>query len=371
MRILKIGSIRQFQEWYKNCSVYHILKLLRGRKQDMLRKTALVLFLTLVSLSAFAFDQADFNNCLGNYAEAISQAAYLASEKADSAEKQAFEGAADRADKAERSIRDIISNIESTEDFAAAQSTLATFAAENDLNAHTVARVEKLLQQRAGFVSGSTAIAPEISLSVSGRAATNPEVLMNRRQRRLVMIDIPVVEAVISFSDTDKNRRLDNLKNIFSRHNCRILSDNSDDSNGLTHTFYFSGRKFVVDAILGHFGGDLVQNDMKAVVRITTGGFWSGKKSVDFKIAPNSGNSVMGELSWYKSVVEKDPTRYLAENHYKELATLGTIENVAGEKKLQLKNALAEIWVMSKNGSQRNAVYFSKVDLGDVYVDAR
>lgn len=337
----------------------------------MLRKTAMVLFLTLVSLSAFAFDQADFNNCLGNYAETISQAAYLASEKADSAEKQAFEGAADRADKAEKRIRDIISNIETPQDFEAAQNTLATFAAGSDLNAHTVAVVEKLLQQRAGFVSGSAAIAPEITLSNNGRAAADPELLMNRRQRRLVMIDIPVVEAVISFTDTDKNRRLDNLKNIFQRHNCRILSENSDNSNELTHTFYFSGRKFVVDAILGHFGGDLIQNDMKAVVRITTGGFWAGKKSVDFKIAPTADNGVMGELSWYKSVVEKDPTRYLAENNYRELATLGSLETIAGEKKLQLKNALAEIWVMSKNGSQRTAVYFSKLDLGDIYVDAR
>ena len=114
-----------------------------------------------------------------------------------------------------------------------------------------------------------------------------------------------------------------------------------------------------------------MQNDMKAIVRITSGGFWSGKKSVDFKISPNADNGVMGELSWYKSVVEKDPTRYLAENNYKELATLGTIETIAGENKLQLKNATAEIWVMSKNGSQRNAVYFSKIELGDVYVDAR
>jgi hypothetical protein len=337
----------------------------------MLRKSALVLLLTLVSLTAFAFDKADFNDCLKNYAEAISQAAYLAGEKTDSAEKQAFEGAADRADKAERAIRDIVSKMESAADFAAAQETLAVFATESDLNAHTVATVEKLLKQRAVFVTSNSARSPEIMLSTSGRAAADPQLLMNRRQRRLVMIDIPVVEAVISFTDTKNNRRLDNLKNIFQRHNCRILSDNTDDSDGINHTFYFSGRKFVVDAILGHFGGDLVQNDMKAVVRLTTGGFWSGKKSVNFTIAPTNDNGVMGELSWYKSVIEKDPTRYLAENHYQKLATLGSLEDVAGEKKLQLKNALAEIWVMSKNGSTRNAVYFSKIELGDVYVNAR
>ncbi len=337
----------------------------------MLRKTALVLFFTLFSLSAFAFNKADFNNCLSNYAETISQAAYLISERADSNERQAFEGAADRADKAEKAIREIISDIETPQDFSAAESALATFAAKSDLNAHAVARVERLLQQRAAFVTGSTAIAPEITLSTSGHAAADPKLLMNSRQRRMVMIDIPVVEAVISFTDTSKSRRLDNIKNIFQRHNCRILSDHTDDSNDLNHTFYFSGRKFVVDAILGHFGGDLVHSDMKAVVRITTGGFWAGKKSVDFKIAPASGKSVMGELSWYKSVIENDPTRYLAENHYRELASLGSLETVAGAKKLQLKNALAEIWVMSKNGNQRNAVYFSKIDLGDVYVDGR
>lgn len=58
-----------------------------------------------------------------------------------------------------------------------------------------------------------------------------------------------------------------------------------------------------------------------------------------------------------KSVVEKDPARYLAENNYSGLSTLGSIETVAGEKKVLLKNAVAEMWVMSKNGSLRNAFY--------------
>lgn len=338
----------------------------------MLRKTALILFFTLASISVYALDSADFNSALNDYAEGISQTAYSVSEKANSAEREAFSGAADRADRAEKRIRDIVSAINTQDEFAAAEKCLADFAAAGDLNAHTVALVEKLVQQRAAFLNNTAQAAATVSMTNNGRAAAAPEQLLNKRQRRLIMIETPVAEAVISLEDTSKNRRLDNLKAIFQRHGCRVISQNTSESgDNPVHGFYFSGKKYVIDALLGHFGGDVVQSDLKAIVRITTGGFWSGKQSVDFQIAPKAGSSVMGDLSWYKSVIEKDPTRYLAENNYSELATLGTIENVAGEKKIQLKNAIAEIWVMSKNGSARTAIYTSKTELGDIFVNAR
>lgn len=338
----------------------------------MLRKTALILFFTLASISAYALDSANFTTALGELAEGISQTAYSISEKASSAEREAFTGAADRADRAEKRIRDIVSAINNTEDFAIAEKCLNDFAAGSALNAHTVALVGKMLQQRAAFVNNSAPAASAVQMIDSGRAAATPEQLLSQRQRRMIMIETPVAEAVISLEDTKKNRRLDNLKAIFQRHKCRIISQNTDESgDNSVHGFYCSGKKYVIDALLGHFGGDVVQGDLKAVVRISTGGFWSGKKSVDFQIAPKAGSSVMGELSWYKSVIEKDPTKYLVENNYSELATLGSLENVAGEKKLQLKNAIAEIWVMSKNGSTRNAIYTSKTELGDIFVSAR
>ncbi|MDD3149103.1 MAG: hypothetical protein PHD82_17575 [Candidatus Riflebacteria bacterium] len=338
----------------------------------MLRKTALIVLFTLASLTLHAFDGAAFTGALNELSEGISQTAYTLSERADSAEREAYSAAADRADRAEKHIRDILGTINSNEDFAAAQQTLADYAAAGTLNSHTVSVVEKMLQQRASFISSSSPTASAVSLSTSGSAAAAPQQLLNSRQRRMVMIDVPVVEAVLSLEDTKQNRRLDNLKEIFKRHNCRILSDASNESgDNPLHVFYFSGKKYVVDALLGHFGGDVVMGDLKAVVRITTGGFWSGKKSLDFSISPKAGSSVMGELSWYKSVVERDPAKFLAENNYSELATLGSTENVAGEKKILLKNATAEIWVMSKNGTVRNAIYKSSSDLGDIYVNAR
>ncbi|NCB38448.1 MAG: hypothetical protein EOM80_06725 [Erysipelotrichia bacterium] len=337
----------------------------------MLRKAVLVAFLGLVSVSAFAFDRAEFKRSLKELAAGISQTAYSVSERPGSAERGAFEGAADRADRAEKSIREIVGSISNADEFSAAEKCLSDFAAGSELNAHTVAVVEKLLKQRAAFVTSDTSAASVVNVRSSGRVAA-PGQLLSRSQRRLIMIETPMAEAVISLEDTKKNRRLDNLKEIFKRHGCRIISENTDESGKeAAYGFYFSGKKYVVDALLGHFGGDIVQADLKAVVKLTTGGFWSGKKTVEFNIAPDSDNGVMGELSWYKSVIEKDPTKYLAENNYSKLATLGSIETIAGEKKLQLKNAIAEIWVMSKNGSVTNAVYTSKVELGDIFVDAR
>lgn len=338
----------------------------------MLRKTVLIVLFTLASLTLHAFDGANFTSALNELSEGISQTAYSMSERSGSAEREAFSAAADRADLADRCIRDILSTVNTAEDFAAAEEVLADYATASDLNAHTVAAVEKMLQQRATFINSNTPAASAVSIRSSGRAATEPQKLLNTRQKRMVMIDVPVVEAVLSLEDTKQNRRRDNLKEIFKRHSCRIISDNSNDSgDNPLHVFYFSGKKYVVDALLGHFGGDVVQSDLKAIVRITTGGFWAGKKSLDFSIVPKAGSSIMGDLSWYKSVVEKDPTRFLSENNYSELTTLGSIETVAGEKKVLLKNATAEIWVMSKNGSIRNAIYNSSSDLGDIYVNAR
>ncbi len=337
----------------------------------MLRKATLILVLILASTTAFAFDSADFTNCLGDFAEGISQSAYAASERAESNERAAFEAAAERADKAEKRIRDIVSAINTETDFNTAQTALEAFAKGGELNSHTVAVVEKMLKQRAAFVNNVSVTAGSVSVNAVGRAAAQPEMLLSSRQRRMVMLEIPVVEAAISLEDTKQNRRLDNLKAIFKRHNIRVVSQSTQDGDKQTHGFLFSGKKYIVDALLGHFGGDLVQADLKAVVRVTSGGFWSGKKSVNFTITPNRSNSVMGELSWYKSVIEKDPIRYLAENNYDQLSTLGKTTSVAGETKLQLKNTVVEIWVMSKNGSSKNAVYSSKIDLGDVFADAR
>ncbi len=124
--------------------------------------------------------------------------------------------------------------------------------------------------------------------------------------------------------------------------------------------------------MLGHFGGDLVNSDLKAVVKITTGGFWSGKKTVEFKVAPRRSGSVMGDLSWYKSAIEKNPFKYFANNgEMNKLAQLGSYENIAGEQKLQLKNAVVEIWVTGSKGSLRNAIYKNSIDFGDVYVDVQ
>ncbi len=338
----------------------------------MLRKTVLILFFSLASITLHAFDNSSFNEALHELSENISQAAYSLSERADSGEQEAFTAAAERADTSEKRIRDLISSLESPADFSVAEKTLADFAAAGNLNSHTVAVVEKMLKQRVAFINATMNADSNISVTASGRSAIAPQQLLNSRQRRMIIIEVPVVEAVISLEDTKENRRIDNLKAIFKRHNCKVISDNSTEKDkSLIHGIYFSGRKHVVDALLGHFGGDVVQADLKAIVKITCGGFWSGKKSLEFMIAPKTGNSVMGELSWFKSVVEKDPARYLSENGFNEIKTLGSVENIAGEQKVLLKNTVAEIWVTSKNGSARNAFYSSRSELGDIYINAQ
>lgn len=340
----------------------------------MMRKITLILVFSILAVSAFAFDRADFNSSLKDLSEAIAQTAYTLSEKADSSEREAYEAAVERAEKSERRIREILNLLESTEDIAAAKEELAKFAKSGKANAHAAAFVEKLLKDRANFLNASNfAGDASANFTTELKMAAAPEMVMNLRQRRLVMIETPIAEAIISLEDTKSNRRLDNLKAIFSRHECRILSENQEDGGDMNvNNFYFSGKKYVLDALLGHFGGDIVQDDLKAVVKITSGGFWSGKKSVTINVAANANNGVMGNLSWFKSTIEKDPFKYFANSgDIDKLAQIGSYENIAGEKKLHLKNAIMEIWVTGKNGTVRNAIYKNSIEFGDVYVNGR
>jgi hypothetical protein len=201
--------------------------------------------------------------------------------------------------------------------------------------------------------------------------ATTPQILMNQRRQRLIMIETPIVEAIISLSDTKENRRRDNLRSIFKRHECRILAENQEEGNDKKiNNFYFSGKKYLVDALLDHFGGDLVNGNLKAMVKITCGGFWSGKSSIEITLGQTRNNSVMGELGFFKSTVEKDPFKYLAANGYlNRLEKIGSYKDVAGVRKLHFNNAVVEIWVTPQNGTKRNAVYKSETDFGDIYLD--
>ncbi|OQB49820.1 MAG: hypothetical protein BWY02_01133 [bacterium ADurb.Bin157] len=331
-------------------------------------------FFCLFSFPLFAFDSDEFEKSLRDFSDQISQTAYAISEKSDSAENQALEGALDRTEKAQKDLSAVMNKISNKKDFEAAESILRQFAEKSKLNSHAGAIAQKLLRQRANFISIDEgkeiySVQPSDKLNL----ATAPSELLKKRQKRLITIETPIAEAVICLEDTDKLRRVDNLTKIFDTHGCKILSKhtNKKDKNDL-YCFYFSGKKYVIDVLLGHYEGCVVNSNLKAFVKITTGGFWSGKKDHTFEIAPaNRNSSIMGELSWYKSVVIQNPAKYLTENHYTELSKLGSPETVAGKKKLLLKNAVAEIFVSAKKHSISEAIYFSKTDLGDLYIDAQ
>jgi hypothetical protein len=340
----------------------------------MLRKIAFLLVFTLISTSGFALNKADLNSCLKDLANGISRTAYSMSEKANSAERKALEAATESTEKSEKELRKIISNIETPDDFAKAESVINAFGKKGKVNAHTAALANKLLKERAKFVT--TSGGKKITVKRSAHRATRgaPEKLLSRRQKRLITVDTPVAEAILSFEDTKEDRRVKNLESILQRHECKIISKHEDKSgDDPQHNYYFSGKKYVVDAILGHFGGSIVKADLEARLKITAGGFWSGKKSKEFLVTPKRtrSSSVMGELSWYKSVIEADPIKYLASKHYQEISTLGKTESVAGEKKLHLKNVIVEIWVSSKSGLKKNAVYYNELEIGDIYTEAQ
>ncbi len=345
----------------------------------MARKLTILFLISLIMASpSFALEKGSLKSAMDDLSQGISQTAYTLQEKENSAERDVYDSAADKADRAEKEVRAMVSGIETAADLQAALDEVKEFGTGDALHSHTSAIVVKMLKERAAFLkleepkAGADLEAAEgaVRATVSERVA-KPEDLLNLNQQKLIMVQTPVAEAVISVSDNKENRRITALEAMLDRHEIRILSSRKDESGDQpVMNYYVSGKKFVLEALMRNFNGTEVSGNLKAVMKITTGGFW-GKDSVEVTVTPKAGEPEKGTLSWYQAVLEKDPFNWLAQNDYSKLQVVGKPETVGGEQKLRLKNAKLEIWVIAANGTLKDAIYFNSTEFGDVYVAAK
>lgn len=341
----------------------------------MLKKLLSVFIYLLVAGSCFAadFNAASYNKALKNYADAISQTAYSTKEIAENADSSSYEIALSRAEEAEKELNKIIAKFKGEEEISEAYDLTQAFSKKSDLNAYTAERVCKMLQTKANYlVTEGKTVNQNISRNVA-QAPANSDSLLKKRHKRLIMIETPVAEAIISFTDTNKNRRVENVEKMLKRHGCNILASyRNETKKDDNYCYYFTGKKYVLDTLLGHFDGSIVNADLKAAVKITTGGFWGKKKNYTFTVGPKRANkNIMGELSWYKSVIEHDPIAYFSEKNYDELVAIGSTEKVAGKDKILFKNAKVEMWLFANDKTEADSIYHTKLELGDVYIDAK
>ena len=336
----------------------------------MLKKISALAICLCVSSSAYALDSKAFNKALSDYTDAVSQTVYTGAEteKSEAYINRAF----DNAERASLNFAKLVSKIETESDLMEACVLLKAYQEKSELNEKTSAMASKVLRERANFLNaqGLAVAVPERTSRVAKSAVASKK-MMKKHQKRLIMIETPDAEATIHLSDKSKNRRVENLEKIFKNHSIKVISSYRNEKED-KYCYYFSGKKYVVDVLLNHFDGSVVNSDLKAFVKITTGGFWGGKKNHTFAVGPKrSDKSTMGELSWYKSVVQHDPIAYFMENDYDELVTLASKEKVAGVDKLLFKNAKVEIWVSAGDTTEANAIYHENLELGDIYVDAK
>ncbi len=335
-------------------------------------------FLALLCGQLFAFDANALKGTLEDLSRGVSQTAYTLQERESTSEREAYDTAVALTEKSERELAKMISGIEKAEEIDSALETLKTFAAGDPLKAHSGAVALKMLKDRAVFlnISGSKFDFELMNASTEVgktdlKMAEKAGDLLSRNQKRLIVIQLPVIEAVLSLDDNKENRRIDSINGIFRRHGIRVISSKVDETGEKPQTnFYVSGKKFVLEALMRNFKGSTVSSDLKAVMVLTTGGFW-GKSSIEVSVSPKSNAPETGSLAWYQAVLEKDPFKYMAENDYSKLTQLGKVEDVGGEKKLRLKNARLDLLVIPANGTRRDAIYGNSVEFGDVYVAAR
>ncbi|HEY9069195.1 MAG TPA: hypothetical protein VIV61_03005 [Candidatus Ozemobacteraceae bacterium] len=341
------------------------------------RLSAIMAIALFVAAPVSAFDRDAMKTALDELSQGIAQSAYTMNET-DAASREAFNTVAAQTERREQALRSMIGGIESADDLRTALEAARDFSSgKGALEAQTTGVALQMLKERAAFLNVADfttdaelqRAATEVASAEIDRAAASGQ-LLSSRQRGLVVIQMPIVEAVISVDDNKENRRIDHLKEIFSRHECKVMASHVDESGDKPMTnFYVSGRKYVIEALMRNYKGVTVANDLKAILVLTTGGFW-GKKSIEVVVEPKRDAAEKGSLAWYQAVLEKDPYTWMAENDYGKLSTMGKVETVGGEQKLLLKNAKMDMWVVPAGGTRRDAIYVNSSEYGDLYVAA-
>ncbi len=334
-----------------------------------------LLLVPVFAMPAFCFDAGSWNAQLEELGQGVSQTAYTLSERAGTAERAVYDAAIEKTEKAQGNLGKMIGQIESAEDLLAALEATRTYGSGDAAKAYTSGVAVKMLKERAAFLKVELPADQSVDSALTQiTLETTPQVndvrtLLTNSQRALIMVQTPVAEAVISFEDGKEQRRLNAFKAMIDRHECRVISSAVDKSGEQPrYNFYLSGKKFVLEAMIRHYGGQEVNSNLKAVLVLTGGGFW-GQKTVEVTVNPTSQEK--GTLAWYQAVLEKDPYKYVAETQYETIAQLGKVETLAGENKLRIKNAKMELWVMPANGTRRDVIYYNSAEYGDIYVSAR
>jgi len=355
--------------------------LRKPSREEAMKRLLSVAILLACSVSAplVALDRDALRSRLDNLTSGVSRAAFTLEAREGTAERDGYDQAALEAEKADRDLSALVAGVESPEAFSAALEELASYAQGDAAKAYAAGVALNKLKERAAFLNVSLDGAAGLEQTLgeltragaAGETVTDSRQLLSRGAKRLITIETPIAEAVISLDDNKENRRIEALQRMMARHEVRVLSSAVDTTGEKPQTnFYVSGKKFVLEAMMRGFKGSEVAGNLRAVMVLTSGGFW-GTKTIEVKVAPKAGSPETGTLGWYQAVLEKDPWKYMAETDYANLSQLGKIEDVGGERKLRLKNAKLSLWVIGPNGTTRDAIYVNSVEYGDVYVAAR
>ena len=172
------------------------------------RLSAVVAMAFLAAAPVFAFDNDAMKTALDELSQGIAQSAYTMSET-DTASREAYNTVAAQTERREQTLRRMIGEIESAADLQAALETARNFATgKSALEAQTSGVALQMLKERAAFLKvADVQTAPDMQRAAADVASTEvtraaASTLLSSRQRGLVVIQMPIVEAVISARGT-------------------------------------------------------------------------------------------------------------------------------------------------------------------------
>ena len=118
----------------------------------------------------------------------------------------------------------------------------------------------------------------------------------------LVVHQMPIVKPFSRLTTTKPRNEL--IKEIFDRHECKVMASYVDEAATSRSRTTSSPAQVCHRGPDAQLKGAAVANDLKAIIVLTTGGFW-GKQSVEVTV---SRPATPRRVRWpYQTVIEKTP----------------------------------------------------------------
>ncbi|MBW7875725.1 MAG: hypothetical protein H3C47_07045 [Candidatus Cloacimonetes bacterium] len=258
----------------------------------------------------------------------------------------------------------IVSTIETAEDLNSAMQIADQFAMGSTAEQYVASLVREQLKRRALFLGLVGQGVDRNSVRQVVDSLKPVELSEFLRPEDFMTVAVESLQAVVYANSRKWDDRKTHLEQIFSRHECDVLSSFHWDEKEEAHNYLVQCKDYVIKPLVEHYGGE-VSPELEVEVELKTGGWFTGK-DLTVSIVGTSGGQEKQSLAYLQAMIENNPFQYIQDNNLASLVEIGKIKEIAGERTLVLKNARAKFWFKAAGAKKSQAIYFSEKKYGDL-----